>query len=237
MDSSAQTVVLMVAGIAIVAWLMKSFSGSKREDSAAPGDAAAVEALIAGEDFADGSGGSKIAGRAPMSTEGIAFVPRSHGILLLPLVESEETPDWLARALDSSSVPYTVLNDLYFSGAGGGARPSLPGITLVTGDVTAARVVRGAGGADPWRLETIGRDGDFGFHPFATREGAEAALELLVDHEVVQSRVDEDGNSVPASPEDFEEARRRYEQTESELAIQVDDDEPPREGQWVSDRR
>lgn len=171
----------------------------------------------------------------PMSIEGVAFVPRPHGMLLLALLEGDEVPDWLDQALESNFVPYAALNQLYFPGAGGGISPRRPPITLAAGDLTGARVMRETGASGAWRLETLGRDGDFGFHPFATREAAEAALDLLLEKGVVLKTVDDQG-VVPASPEDFEEARRRYEATEAELAV-GDEDPRPGEGPWVSDRR
>jgi hypothetical protein len=151
-------------------------------------------------------------------------------VLLLPLIKEDETPDWLENALNASAVPYSLLNQLYSQGT----RMRGAGIPLGAGDLTAARVVRGEESA-PWRLETLGRDGDFGFHPFATRESAESAHHLLESAGVVQRPVDEHGEPSPGSSEDFDEARLRYERTLSELA--AGDEEPPREGQWVSDRR
>lgn len=241
MDPALQTTLLIVAGVGGIAWLMKAFSGEEKDEDGGRSEGPNRAETFA-EDLDDDRGEGEESAQArmpvPLSAEGVAFVPRPHGVLLLPLLEAEEeTPSWLEKALDSSSVPYSVLNRLYFSGAGGGARPHRPGTPLGVGDLTGARIVRGLTGADRWRLETLGRDGDFGFHPFTTREGADAAFELLVDHDVVKRPIDEDGNSVPVSPEDFEEARRRYEVTESELAIESDDDERPREGPWVSDRR
>jgi hypothetical protein len=107
---------------------------------------------------------------------------------------------------------------------------------LEVGDFTAARIVPGVAGEYAWRLETLGRDGDFGFFPFATRAGGESALELLGHYEIIRRPTDEDGNLIPPSLEDFEEARRRYEETEAALALDADD-EPPRDPPWVSDRR
>lgn len=172
---------------------------------------------------------------AAVSIEGVAFVPQPHGVLLLPLIAGGEVPDGLERALDSNFVPYTILNKLAFPGYSGGVPRRPPGTTLGAGDLTGARVVRGSADSGPWRLETLGRDGDFGFHPFGAEEAARAALDLLERKGVVLKTVDEHG-TVPASPEDFEEARRRYEATEAELAV-GDEDSRPGEGPWVSDRR
>jgi hypothetical protein len=178
--------------------------------------------------------------KMPITTEGIAFIHDTHGLRLVRLLEPEATPpDWVQAAMDSSSIPYSVLNRLYYPGAAGGpAGDRKPGTPLEIADFTGARIVPGVAGEYAWRLETLGRDGDFGFFPFATRAGAEAALELLEHYDIIRRPVDEDGDPIPPSAEDFEEARSRYEETEAALAVDDDDDdEPPREGQWVSDRR
>jgi hypothetical protein len=241
MDNAFQNTLILVVAVGAIAWLMKSFT---RDETAARspsdrGDRRAEEAMEVGEgldDPAEREGDAASEAPVPVSAEGVAFVPRSHGILLLPLVEAEEeTPSWLAQPLESGSMPFGVLHRLFFSDARAAKHRS--GTALGAGDLTAARVTHGVSAADPWRLETLGRDGDFGFHPFVTRAGADQALELLQEHEIVQSPLDEDGNRIPPSLEDFEEARRRYERTEMELAIDTDEDEPPREGPWVSDRR
>jgi hypothetical protein len=83
-------------------------------------------------------------------------------------------------------------------------------------------------------VETLGRDGDYGFLPFESEEGARAALALIERAGIVRRPLDEEGRIVPASPEDFEEGLRRWEQTERELAL-GDPDEPRPEG-WSSRR-
>lgn len=235
MTQSALAAILLVAVVAVFGGLLRRMTGPVSSGTPAAPPAPAPEPEADEEEEIDEFGaGNATAGNVPLSAEGVAFVPRPHGVLLLPLVESQERPDWLDRAVDSSAVPYTVLNELYFTGAGGGVQPSRPGSPLSAGDLTGARIVRGDAASGPWRLETLGRDGDFGFHPFTTRNGAEAALDLLVTQEVVLRPVDDQG-AIPPSSEDFEEARRRYEATESEL--HAGEAEPPREGPWVSDRR
>jgi len=230
MNQSMTMAILAVAAVALLGVLMR------RAGNGSGGVVTPPIPVPEAEEDADDSPGDASTAQVPISSEGVAFVSRTHGVLLLPLVGGDEAADWLDRALQSNYVPFSVLNQLYFSGAGGGVQPSRPGNPLGAADLTGVRVVRGAAGADPWRLETLGRDGDFGFHPFTSREAAEAALQLLVSRQVVR-RPDDDQDPNPASPEDFEEARRRYEQTASDLAIDPDSEEPPREGQWVSDRR
>ena len=106
--------------------------------------------------------------------------------------------------------------------------------TLHPGDFTGARVRRDADGA--WRLETLGRDGEFGYMLFPVESAARTALEMFEHSEVVRRPLDEDGRPVPPGAEDFEEARRRFEETARELALTDDDDEPAPPGDWSSRR-
>jgi hypothetical protein len=224
---------IAIAAVAIIGLMMRRGSTQAPRMPAPPDpgpdmDERVLDEMEEGFIDEDALGDSPV----PLTVEGIAFVPRSHGVLLLPLLKEDETPDWLEKALDASAVPYSLLNQLYSLGT----RLQGVGTPLGAGDFTAVRVVRGEGDTAPWRLETLGRDGDYGFHPFGARESAESACHLLESSGVVRRPVDEHGEIIPGSPEDFDEARLRYERTLSELAT-GDDPEPPREGQWVSDRR
>ena len=84
-----------------------------------------------------------------------------------------------------------------------------PGSALSSGDFTGARIKRGAVDIVPWLLETLGRDGEYIPFSFETEDGARAALKLIEAFKIVRRPLDEDGNPIPPSPEDFEEARRR----------------------------
>jgi hypothetical protein len=94
------------------------------------------------------------------------------------------------------------------------------------GDFTGARVVRGEMEEGAWRLEALGRDGEYTMFGFETRDGAEAAKQLFERLKVVQLGHDEDGNPMPPSAEQFAEARRIY--LETEAALGLPDDEDPR---------
>lgn len=109
-----------------------------------------------------------------------------------------------------------------------GDSAGLLGDTFHPGDFTAARVVRGAAGVDPWRLEALGPEGEYVTFGFETQASAEAALGLLEDHDVVRRPLGEDGEPVPASPGDFAEARRRAEETELALGAEPPLDEDRR---------
>jgi hypothetical protein len=96
---------------------------------------------------------------------------------------------------------------------------------LSCGDLGAARVVRGAPGVDPWRLEALGRDREYLAWSFETAESARTALDLL-ERIVVRAPVDADGEPLAAGAAEFAEARREHEQTEQELAMMPDEEEP-----------
>jgi hypothetical protein len=99
---------------------------------------------------------------------------------------------------------------------------------LVHGDLTAARIARGAPDHDPWRLEALGMDGEFRAWRFETREAAEAALALVIRC-IVRTPQDEDGTLAPATDAEFAAARRLEEEIERELAAMPDVGEPPEE--------
>jgi hypothetical protein len=225
---------LIVAGVVGVAMIMRS-SGPKDEDGEAAPEREPSGASVLDEDDAD-EDEDHANTRVPITAEGVAFLPDGHELRLLSLVESEDVPEWVNSALESSSVPYTVLNKLYMPTVARRAAGVKPGIPLSAGDFTAARIRPGVAGEYAWRLETLGRDGDFGFFPFAERSGAEAALELIEKHKILSQTLDDDGDPVAHSNEDFEEARRRYEETESHLAIDADEEHDEGPGEW-SDRR
>jgi hypothetical protein len=221
---------LIVAGVVVVAMMLRS-SGGKSGDGGEAEEGDAVSVLDADDD----AGHDEAGGSVPITAEGIVMMPDGHELRLLPLFDSEEAaPDWLKPSLDSSALPYSVLNRIVMRNARG-SHGAKPGTALNVGDFTAARIRPGVAGSFAWRLETLGRDGDFGFFPFATKSGAQAAMDLLDRHKIVTRELDDEGNPIPASAEDFEEARRRYEETESSLALDIDEDEE--RGSDYSDRR
>jgi hypothetical protein len=99
-------------------------------------------------------------------------------------------------------------------------------MTWQAGEFTGARVVRGAAEEGPWRLELLGREGEYITFFFETPEAAEAAKQLFEQQDIVQLGEDEDGRPMPPSPEQFVEARRIY--LETEAALELPDDEEPR---------
>jgi hypothetical protein len=128
---------------------------------------------------------------AAVTVDGLAFIGEEHGVSLVP------TPD------PASPAP----------------GPIVPLEFLRPGDFTAARVVRGAPSTDPWRLELLGPEGEYVRFGFAVEEAARVALDLLEAREVMRYVVDEEGRPLVASTEQFEEAKRRHDETARLLAL------------------
>ena len=142
-----------------------------------------------------------------VTSDGAAFVPDRHAVRLVPPEEQGE--EWKV-------------------GAGIKSR-NLRGeqalaMSWHAGDLTGARVVRGEADEGPWRMEALGRDGEYTAFVFETREGADAARQLFERLHVVQLGQDEDGRAMPPSPEQFAEARRIYLETEAALDLPDDED-------------
>lgn len=204
---------LAVAGVAVLlaaAFILRgprkdeeAGTGGAREDSVSEGAAPEPEVLEPEPD--DTWAEDEV---VAVTSDGHAFVPDRHAVRLVP--PDEEGEAWKAgeHARDRR-------------GAAGIAA------SWHAGDFTGARVVRG-GGEDPWRLEALGRDGEYLLFVFETRDGAEAALQLFESRGVIRLGEDEDGNPAPPSAEQFAEARRIFEETERELASERGPDEDER---------
>ena len=128
---------------------------------------------------------------AAVTVDGLAFIGEEHGVSLVP------TPDPAAPA----------------------PGPIVPVEFLRPGDFTGARVVRGAPSVDPWRLELLGPEGEYVSFGFAVEEAARVALELLEARGVTRQVADEEGRPLVHSTEQFEEAKRRHDETERLLAL------------------
>jgi hypothetical protein len=143
-----------------------------------------------------------------VTSEGFALIPDRHQVLLLP--PEEEGEAWKVGAGLKSTTPR--------------AEKALS-MSWRAGDLRGARVVRGAADEAPWKLETLGRDGEYIPFRFETSEAAEAAHQLFEHQGIVELGEDEDGRRVPPSDEQFAEARRIYLETEAELGM-MGDEEP-----------
>jgi hypothetical protein len=203
------TGLLVVVGVALAAWLLRRFSGDEGRDretlSGPTGEPGRVLPPAAGpgnefeDEPADESGPI-----AAITSEGMMFIPFELGVqLLVP-----PSPEDLAEELATRAV----------------ARGRVAGM-LSCGDLGAARVVRGAPGVDPWRLEGLGRDREYVSWSFETEESARVALDLL-ERIVVRAPLDGDGEPLAAGSAEFAEARQVREQTEQELAMMPETEEP-----------
>ncbi len=194
--SPIETTVVLVVVIGAAAVLVKSFSrdGSSR---ARAGEVDPVDALLAEVSGADpDTAGETVA----VTDEGWAFVPDGHEVALVPhrLAGGGEDP---AAGFDAGPDPH---------GPGGG------GGRFEVGELIGARVRRGDPNHDPWRLEALGRDGDYRAWFFVTEEAAQAAFDLL-NRRIVRPLRDEDGELRPPTAAEFEDARRIEEETERAL--------------------
>ncbi len=144
-----------------------------------------------------------------VTSDGAAFVPHRHAVRLVPPEEQGET--WKVGA----GIRSTNLRG-----------EQALAMSWHSADFTGARVVRGEADEGPWRMEALGREGEYQAFVFETREGAEAAQRLFERLGVVRLGEDEDGQPMPPSPEQFAEARRMY--LETEAALELPDDEDAR---------
>ena len=236
MNSTTLAIVAIVA-VAALALLLRRGSGSDAATAPRPDTGPAEpfrDDVDDDEEFdEEGEGaGEPVASDVPLpvTSAGVAVVPSGQNVRLVSLHPPDEDAGWLESAIAAGTVSSVRVQDQLAL-----VRRQGMGVeTLHPGDFTGARVGRDAEGG--WRLETLGREGEFGYMLFGTEAAARTVLEMFEHSEVVRRPLDEDGHAVPASPEDFDEARRRFEETERELAIATDEDEPPPPNDWSSRR-
>jgi hypothetical protein len=164
-----------------------------------------------------------------VTSEGDVFIPDGSNVRLMPL-----HPDEIAahqEDLEAGLFALTREEKLQLI-----ARRGKPGQALAPGDLTAARVQRGAAGVVPWCLETLGRDGEYIPFAFETEDGARAAFYLIERYRIVRRPLDDDGRPIPPSIEDWEEGRRRYDESWQALSMDSDPGEGLEPGTY-SDRR
>lgn len=224
--NSGLLVVLAVALIGAVAFFMKRMSGDESipsPGSGRPREGAgdADDGLEAGEE--DDGDHDLPAEALAITSDGLAFLPRTHGVKVLPAADARE----VYAALHGGRRP-SVRREEHASYTDTEDAPMPRGMSyeLSAGDLVAARIVRGAPDVDPWRLEGLGRDHEMLVWSFETQEAAHTAHELLVQR-VVRPRKDELGEPIPVGAEDWIAAERNLLETAEALAM--DDDEEPGE--------
>jgi hypothetical protein len=182
--------VALVAAVAVLAlWLRRQGESAAGLPAAQPGNAPPPDSASDVDDELDAE--SEFGDAAAVTVDGLAFIGEEHGVSLVP------TPDPQAVA----------------------PGPIVPLEFLRPGDFSAGRVVRGAPSVDPWRLELLGPEGEYVSFGFAFEEAARVALELLETRDVMHYVADEEGRPLVPSTEQFEEARRRRDETERLLAL------------------
>jgi hypothetical protein len=170
------------------------------------GDATSVSGPDDEDDDEDEIDAEKVA----LSSDGHAFAPHQHGVVIAPQRHFRTS----RQAGDDGSrmIPAAADEDIQ------------PPIHLARGDLIAARVVKGSPDLAPWRLETLGRDRDLVVWPFETEDGAHAA-EALLHRRIVRPPLDRDGDPIPVTDEDFEQAQAELEAAMHALENPTEDDE------------
>ena len=222
MDSGLIGGLVAVGVVVVLAFLLRAFSrpsDGTGAPSAAPqprkpwresgGNVAVAEDDERDSDDDDDDDAGQQGQVIAVTSDGAAFVPDRHAVRLVP--PEEEGEEWKVGA----GMKATNLRG-----------QAALAMSWNAGDFTGARVVRGEADEGPYRLEALGRDGEYTTFVFETRDGADAAVKLLETHHIVRLGEDEDGRPMPPSPEQFAEARRIYQETEA--ALDLPDDEGPR---------
>ena len=217
MDQGLVGGLIAVAIVGVLALLLRGSRASDTSDVSRPQEQprepwreSGGNIAVAEDDERDGDDDDEDAGQQvqviAVTSDGAAFVPDRHAVRLVP--PEEEGEEWKVGA----GMKATNLRG-----------QAALAMSWNAGDFTGARVVRGEADEGPYRLEALGRDGEYTTFVFETRDGADAAVKLLETHHIVQLGEDEDGRPMPPSPEQFAEARRIYKETEA--ALDLPDDE------------
>jgi hypothetical protein len=206
-DQSTLVAAGAIAAVVVVALLLRGIKGNDDavtmplpEDSVSEGAAAEPEVLDSEPDD-DWDEDEVVA----VTSDGSALLPDRHAVRLVP--PHDEGEAWKAGETARNKRGDAAI-----------------AMSWHAGDFTGVRVARG-GEDEPWRLEALGRGGEYTVFGFETREAAEAARSLFESRDVIRVGQDEDGNPMPPSAEQFAEARRVYEETEQAVAMEHDPDE------------
>jgi hypothetical protein len=206
-DSSTWLAAGAIAAVVVVALMMRGNKGNdgtatpvQAEDEVSEGASPEPEFLEAEPD--DDWGDDEV---VAVTSDGSALLPDRHAVRLVP--PHDEGEAWKA-----GSTARNRRGDAAIA------------MSWHAGDFTGARVSRGDG-EEPWRLEALGREGEYTVFAFESKEAAEAAHGLFESRGVVRVGQNEDGDPVPPSAEQFAEARRIFEETEQALAMEQDPDE------------
>ncbi|MCE9628356.1 MAG: hypothetical protein K8R56_10625 [Candidatus Eisenbacteria bacterium] len=146
---------------------------------------------------------------AAVTSDGEALLTYRHQVLMIPPPDTGE--EWkIGAGMKAVNARGALAFDM----------------TWQAGEMTGMRVVRGGADEAPWRLEGLGREGEYTPFGFETQDSAEAAKKLFERVGVVKLGEDEDGRLMPPSAEQFAEARRAYIETAESLAMDNDTEGP-----------
>lgn len=145
-----------------------------------------------------------------VTAAGEALVAGTDGVRVLP--PSEPGSVWVRGS--------TIERAL---GRRAGERRMRPGLYV------GARVAGGVAPDEPWRVELLGSDGEWASIDLASREDADAALDLLRRGEVVQPRLDDAGHEIEVTAKQFDEAHRIVLETEADLSAATSEPDEDRE--------
>ncbi len=146
-----------------------------------------------------------------VTSDGSSLFADRHAVRLVP-PESDEDAAW--RQADPSARARDRRGDAAMAAS------------WSSGDLTGVRVVRGEAQEAPWRLDALGRDGEYTMLLFEEESGAQAARKLFLDKRIVRAVRGDDDEPVPPSREQFDEARRIYLETLAELEADGEGDDP-----------
>lgn len=214
--------ILLVLAVAALAWFL-------RRGSVEPaGSGGPTEPASPSDDPFEASEQDEEIEELAITSDGVVFIPDGYAVRVIPLDPDEVQTH--QEDIEAGVFALSPRERLQLA-----AQRGKPGQALSVGDFTAARIKRGAADVVPWLLETLGRDGEYMPFVFETEDGARAALALLEGRKIVRRPLDEEGRPIPPSPEDFEEARRRYDESWQALAMEREPGDEP--GPPYSDRR
>lgn len=213
MDSTLLGAVGLIAAVLVAGLLMRRGSNADAATAPRPDRAERNEADEAdGDDAIDElldevSAGTRELGHdaehaVAVTSDGASLVADRHAVRLVP-PESEELEAWQRR--DAGTRARDLRGDAAMAAS------------WSAGDLTGVRVVRGQAEEAPWRLDALGRDGEYTMLLFEEEAAAQAARDLFVSKRIVRAELGDDDQPVPPSREQFEEARRIYLETIAEL--------------------
>ena len=222
-----------VLAVGVLAWVLRRMSPEASDTMSAAPPPPDPDDL--GPEWADDDDAS--AEVVAITSDGWAFLPRGDAVHLVPPGDPEDLIP--VRSTEATGYqPQTDPDIQILAGRGAPVNPRTrrpvsgwsPGEHLTPGEIVGARVCRGAPDHDPWRLEALGRDGDYRAWRFETEESARVALDLITSR-IVRPPLDEEGEPRQPGDEEFARAKAEQDALEAELAMGSEPDDEP-ESRW-----